>query len=60
MLGALCSADADERAEHELVHGTAASTEARMLEAASAGDQQAILDSEELQLFRQVPAAVQS
>ncbi len=43
---------ADERAEHELAHGTAASTEARMLEAAGLGDQQAILDTEELGLLR--------
>ena len=49
------SVGADEQAEHELMHGTAASTEARMLEAAGLGDKQAILDSEELLLFRQVP-----
>lgn len=30
-----------------------------MLEAASAGDQQAMLDSEELQLFRQVSVSLQ-
>ena len=46
---------ADERAEQDLAHGTAASTEARMMEAAGLGDQQAMLDSEELQLFRHAP-----